>query len=471
MSVDILEKHISRHLGYMSPEERKKLEPFLWSLRNMYLAGQNERHLMEESLKISSEELSTKNQEIKQQYQKDQIAIENLLSIIYKWKKFDTCSLAKIDTLSYEVKDIIKKWRSDKRVIAEKEKYLRDILNSMREWVCVIDSKLQIKMINAQALSMLWKSLCEVSGKPHNEVLHFRYQKNPEKFYPLDIHALKDKDAKKFICDLTLDGKKWNIPVNLILSKTQNTASDTIIVLRDISEEKQLDIMKEEFISIASHELRTPMTVINGYLAIILQESLGKLSPKQKQYLERMQVNIDHLLEMIHDMLDIGRLESKKVELEHSCFSIRETLNQVNEWLAHKFQWKHICLSIRGNIKKIYGDEKRIRQIIINLVNNAFKFTENKGKIEIFYNYDEEKSVFHFSVTDSGIGIKQEDKKKLFQKFSQVQSHLQRKEEGTGLWLVISKLLVQEMGGVIGVKSTYGKWSEFYFSIPMKLQQ
>ncbi len=228
---------------------------------------------------------------------------------------------------------------------------------------------------------------------------------------------------------------------------------------------------KGDFLANMSHEIRTPMNAIVGMCELILRER--DISETVMEYCFNIQNSGRSLLSIINDILDFSKIESGKLEIIEDEFNIASTLNDVMNMAVTRKENKNIELivSVDPNIPiGIIGDEIRIRQVIVNLVTNAIKYT-NSGVIRIKvsmtrHDYGINLSV---SVADSGIGISEDDLEKLFSSFQQVDTKKNRSVEGTGLGLAISKQLITKMGGYINVSSVYGEGSEFRFVIPLKV--
>ena len=229
--------------------------------------------------------------------------------------------------------------------------------------------------------------------------------------------------------------------------------------------------LKSAFLANMSHEIRTPMNAIVGMCELILRER--DISETVREYCFNIQNSGRSLLSIINDILDFSKIESGKLEMIEDEFNIASTLNDVMNMAVTRKGNKNIELIVKVDPDipiGIIGDEIRIRQVIINLVSNAIKYT-NEGVIVIKvsmtrHDYGINLSV---SVADTGIGISGEDLEKLFSSFQQVDTRKNRSVEGTGLGLAISKRLITQMGGYINVSSVYGKGSEFRFVIPLKV--
>ncbi len=258
---------------------------------------------------------------------------------------------------------------------------------------------------------------------------------------------------------------------------TFHDSTNSIIQIKKIDEAnaelERASKMKSDFLANMSHELRTPMNAVIGLSEIALRE---ELSPTVKDCLRQISNSGKNLLNIINDILDYSKIEAGKMEIIPCDFEPLSEVNDISNILQTRIGDKDLELFfiVDSKIPKmLHGDSMRIRQIIINLANNAIKFTkEGFVRITVDCEWIEEKKVqLTFHIIDTGMGIKEEDLKKLFVSFQQVDSKRNRNIEGTGLGLAISKRLCEAMGGTIGVKSEYGKGSDFYFSIPLEVTQ
>jgi PAS domain S-box-containing protein len=229
---------------------------------------------------------------------------------------------------------------------------------------------------------------------------------------------------------------------------------------------------KSAFVANMSHEIRTPMNAILGMTALALR---GPLDPRQRNYLQKAHASAELLLQILNDILDFAKIEAGKIDLESIPFSLDDVLNNIVSILSAKTeaQGVELLLALPPKLPSaLVGDPSRLAQVLLNLANNAIKFTE-RGEVIVAIRLIEQgaRSVkLRFEVRDTGIGMSAEEQQRLFQPFSQADASISRRYGGTGLGLTISRNLVQLMGGELQVNSAPGAGSRFYFTLPFGLQ-
>ncbi len=234
-------------------------------------------------------------------------------------------------------------------------------------------------------------------------------------------------------------------------------------LLEEIEFRKQAEHKKDEFISIASHELKTPLTSVKGYVQL-LERSIDKGDKETiKKHLQKAQVQLEKLNELIADLLDISKIESGKLKFNKQFFNLEDLLQNIIE-IMHQSNPEFTITKVGRAEELIYGDEMRIEQVIINFLTNAIKYSPGTSEIKIFVKTDNGK--LYVGIRDYGIGIAPEQQKSVFEKFFRVEEtalHFQ----GLGIGLYISAEIIRRHGGEVGVHSTMGEGSEFYFTIPI----
>ncbi|MFQ5341558.1 MAG: ATP-binding protein [Anaerolineae bacterium] len=231
------------------------------------------------------------------------------------------------------------------------------------------------------------------------------------------------------------------------------------------------DRLKSTFLATMSHELRTPLNSIIGFTGIMLQGLAGPLNDEQTKQLGMVQSSASHLLDLINDILDISRIEAGQLEIACELFDMRASIQKAVRTITPLAEKKGLGLitEVSPEVGQIVSDRRRVEQILINLLNNAVKFTE-AGEVRVECRIKDDWLVTR--VIDTGIGIKPKDMPRLFEPFQQIDDGLTRRHEGTGLGLSICKRLVEMLGGEIWAESEgAGKGSAFAFTLPARLQR
>ena len=373
--------------------------------------------------------------------------------------------------------------------LKETENWFRGIVESSPDGMLVVDAEGIIVLCNKRTEAIF--------GYEFGELLW----QNVDRLVPMNIRHNHPNMRAKFMAEgyvrtgdkIYLEGavkgarKDGSIfPVEIGLSRLPNAKHKEFICVsvRDITLQKQTEEalhkakqiaeegaqLKSDFLANMSHEIRTPMNAIIGISHLIAKTAL---TPKQSDYIKKIQGSSQHLLGIINDILDLSKIEAGKVVIEEVDFKVEKVFSNVVNLIAEKASDKDLELifDIDENLPLyLKGDPLRLGQVLINYANNAVKFTE-QGEIIICVNILEETDndlFLRFSVSDTGIGLSEEGKAKLFQSFQQADTSTSRKYGGSGLGLSISKQLANLMGGDVGVESELGKGSVFWFTVRLK---
>lgn len=385
----------------------------------------------------------------------------------------DGCLVGSVITFS----DITDRRRAE-HALAESERRTRTILETAIEGVLMVDNDAVILIANP--------ALCGILGRPQEDIVGHRILDfvDEENLLILLAEIEKRGRGKSGAYEISLQRSDGvNVPclfnatpfVDEKGMKKGSFALVTDITARKLAEEQvrrakeiaeEATKAKSDFLANMSHEIRTPMNAVIGMAHLALQT---ELTPKQADYLTKIQRSAHSLLGIINDILDFSKIEAGKLEMESVDFSLDEVLDDVSTVVGVKVHEKELefLMDTPQDVPlALVGDPLRLGQVLINLCNNAVKFTE-LGEIVIstkLLEKQDEWVMLQFSVRDTGVGLTQEQQRKLFQAFSQADMSTTRKYGGTGLGLTISKRLVNMMGGEIWVKSEAGKGSEFIFT-------
>jgi signal transduction histidine kinase len=227
---------------------------------------------------------------------------------------------------------------------------------------------------------------------------------------------------------------------------------------------------KSQFLASMSHELRTPLNAILGYTELIIDEIYGAVPDKIRDVLERVQQSGKHLLGLINAVLDLSRIEAGRLTLSLADYAMPEVIHTVCAAVESLAAEKRLALHINvpPDLPLGRGDAQRLSQVLLNLVGNAIKFTDT-GEVSIQATATD--GVFTVAVSDTGPGIAAAEQQKIFEEFQQADSASTRKQGGTGLGLAIAKKIIELHGGRIGVESSLGKGSTFWFTLPVHVER
>ncbi|MFH1654869.1 MAG: ATP-binding protein [Pseudomonadota bacterium] len=344
---------------------------------------------------------------------------------------------------------------------AEKNK-MESMVQSMVEGVLMTDEKNEIVVLNPQARRMLGFNLTDEITSEHlvermKEIgLYDTFQKclKEKKLVRNETTVIRGEKSIVLSCEIAM------------VKEAEGSIIGMVTVLKDITEEKEMDKMKTEFVSTVSHELRTPLTTIKEFISIISKEIPGRLTKDQKKYVDIVKGNVDRLTRLITNLLDISKIEAGKVDIKKQLVDITNLVNEIVSSFTPELKGKHIELKslFSATAIAVYVDPDKITQVFTNLISNAMKFTPEKGKITVEIK-DTEKEIV-CSVTDTGKGIGKDDMDRLFGKFQQFDRIAGAGAKGTGLGLAISKELVELHKGSIWAESKINGGSKFVFTLP-----
>jgi len=241
-----------------------------------------------------------------------------------------------------------------------------------------------------------------------------------------------------------------------------------VIITRSFERLAEANRMKSEFISVVSHQLRSPLSNLKWAMELLMSGRLGKIEEKQTEYFKILKENSARMGELVSDLLIVSRIETAKLPLKKQEFALDDLINNLIKEFEPFAKASNVEIKFRPekNLPRVLADPSQIRLVIENLLDNAVRYVKEKGEVEI--RLEQKKNNFYFEIRDTGVGIPREDQKYIFQKFFRSENILRYQTQGSGLGLYISKAIVERSGGKIGFKSEERKGSTFWFTLPIK---
>lgn len=348
------------------------------------------------------------------------------------------------------------------------------MLSSMGEGLIAIDGDGNIAFINRVAAELLSLPSQEaVVGKPVHQVYSlYGNEGKADKPLPREerpsyiamhtgtalvgLYVLVKPDQTKHILNITANPVKLNDQV-----------IGAITVMRDVTKEKEVDRMKTEFISLASHQLRTPLSAIKWFSEMLVSGDVGELKPDQLEFAHNIADSTERMIDLVNALLNISRIESGRIMVDPKPTDLKELVNGITNDLKAKTEEKqqNMVISVHDDLPKINLDPRLTGQVYMNLLTNAIKYTPKGGEISVFISRKGDDIISQ--VADNGYGIPKEQQGRVFQKFFRAANAVKVETDGTGLGLYLIKAIVESSGGKIWFKSEEGKGTTFWFSMPV----
>lgn len=345
------------------------------------------------------------------------------------------------------------------------------ILTGIGEGLTATDEKGNIILANPAFTQILGWGENEVIGKKMSEIIPME-DENGSRVQESDRPLSKVLNTGKSINTsnkiyLRKDGTKVPVEITVTPIIREGKVNGIIEIFRDIAKEKEVDRMKTEFLSLASHQLRTPLSAMKWFLEILLDNSIGKLNKQQQEMAQKTQQSNNRMIELVNSLLNVSRLEQGRIMVEPVPTDLIKLLDEVLTELQPQYKAKSqkINRSIPKEKITLNIDPKLIRQVYLNLLSNAIKYSPEKSTIQISVTKDANNIVS--SVSDRGYGIPKAEQEKIFEKFYRASNIATKDTEGNGLGLYLVKQVVEVSGGKIWFESVEGKGTTFSFSLPL----
>jgi two-component system sensor histidine kinase VicK len=364
---------------------------------------------------------------------------------------------------------VIEEQRKEKTVLQQKyqdtlqeHKQTEAVLQSIAEGLVVVNNQGNVIMMNPAAERLLAVTQKDRIGKPLMDNL------KDEQLVSL-VKESKDGE-REIVLSAKQDATKRVLRAsNAVIADEDGNTVGMVAVLSDVTKQRELDHLKSEFVAKVSHELRTPLVAMKHALSILTDQVAGPLTDEQQKFASISQRNLERLNLLINDLLDLSKLEAKKMELRPEAGPVLPMIRGVCESLEAWAGTKAVTLAKRvpEDLPEAMFDKSRVTQVLTNLVGNAIKFTPKQGRITIEAKVGAGGDVLELSVSDTGPGIAKDDLPKLFNKFQQVGERAATDMSGTGLGLAISKEIIDLHHGRIWAESDAQQGARFIFTIPM----
>ncbi|MBL0224219.1 MAG: HAMP domain-containing protein [Geobacteraceae bacterium] len=343
------------------------------------------------------------------------------------------------------------------RLSAEKQR-LDTILRSMGEGVMVTAPDGVIIMVNP-AFRRLFSIAGEVEGKKLVEI-----SRHPDLLE--SFNDIGKPDVNDLLREISIKPNDITLFTHWVPLNVDGIRQGIVAVFHDISDLKKAENMRRDFVANVSHELRTPVTIIKGYAETLLDGTLESDPVRAARFVEIISSHSERLTNLINDILTLSSLETKEAILELSPIDVSGTIAKACMLLQERAVQKNIAIvneSIGGSLPRVMADQGRLEQVVVNLLENAIKYTSDGGTVRLFT--EDEDTFIRVSVADTGIGIPFKDLPRIFERFYRVDEARTREQGGTGLGLAIVKHIVQLHGGNVSVTSDPGKGSVFSFTL------
>jgi two-component system, OmpR family, phosphate regulon sensor histidine kinase PhoR len=359
------------------------------------------------------------------------------------------------------------KWRREREEslleVAFEKTRLNTIINSISDGILVINKHGQAVLYNPSALIFLQLPRIDIE-EYIIDMLHPKIAKLVNKFLSKNVYEKKSYSAQ---IELKPDRELFIEATSSSVPHPDGSLAGVVVVMKNITESKKLERLKSQFVSMVSHELKAPIAAVYGYLRLFSDPSISLSQEQKTNFINRSQIRLDGLLKMVNDLLDISRMEMKTVQREIKNLNVSEIVTSTIELFQLEIKKKNLTVNFQPseNLLPIKADNDEITRLFTNLISNAIKYNKVNGVIDI--KVEAVDKYILASIKDSGIGMKTEEKQKLFQEFFRAKNDQTKNISGTGLGLSIVKRIVDSYAGRIEVDSEFGKGTSFKVYLPI----
>lgn len=356
---------------------------------------------------------------------------------------------------------------SYRRLALEKERD-ETLLESMSEGMVALDEEGKVVLINSVAATMLGLDPKTAASTPLDKIPLRTQDDKPVPPEALPTNALRAGVVSNDVFSLVgKDSRRMLLNISASPIKLEGRIAGAILVMRDVTKEKEIDRMKTEFISLASHQLRTPLSAIKWFSEMLLNGDAGELKPEQKDFTKNIADSTDRMVELVNSLLNISRIESGRIIVDPRPTDLQELIGGIVNDLKAKTEERQqtLIISVHSDLPKINLDPRLIGQVYLNLLTNAIKYTPKKGEISVIVSKKGNDVISQ--VTDNGYGIPKAQQGRMFQKFFRAENVAKIETDGTGLGLYLIKAIIESSGGKIWFESEENKGTTFWFTLPL----
>lgn len=387
-------------------------------------------------------------------------------------RKIDITSNDEVGQLGTAFNQMAERLRDSYQRLALENRQNEILLESMSEGMIAIDTEGKIVLINGKAVAMLDLKRRDAMGKDIVKLTTFYLPDQQNK----EVAATSRPESRALHGTRIQSGiygfrKKTGKTIQINIDATpviaEGKRSGAVIILRDVTHEREVDRMKTEFISLASHQLRTPLSAIKWFTEMLVSGDAGKLTPEQQDFAQNIYNSSERMIELVSSLLNISRIESGRIIIDPRPTDLSELIGGIINDLKAKIEQRHqtLIISVHKALPKVNLDPHLVGQVYLNLLSNAIKYTPKGGEISVIVSRRGKDIVSQ--ITDNGYGIPKAQQDKVFQKFFRAENAVKVETDGTGLGLYLIKAVVESSGGKIWFESEEGKGTTFWFSLPM----
>ncbi len=363
--------------------------------------------------------------------------------------------------MALALKDAAEKERAAMETLQQSERRVRTIVETMPTGLVIINKEGLVESINPATEKMFGCDIAALSGKPVQQLFPRAASSGMEDLLQMLLtkgkgHILELEAAKA-------DGETF--PVELSVNEFEALEGERyMLVILDITERREVERIKQEFVSMVSHELRSPLTSVQGFLSLLSEEIYGSLNEHGKKNVSLAERNVTRLIKLINDLLDIDKLEAGRLRMNFKHSSMDQVVERAFDAVHNLAKIEKITLEKRGVSAQLIADPDRLVQVLVNLLSNAIKYSPPKSEITVETTVTT--TFTEVKVIDRGAGIPAKYHQSIFERFEQVNTPERAHKGGSGLGLAICKAIVEQHGGQMGLESEEGKGSTFWFKLP-----